>query len=170
MTKTKLPWDIKQECLWIVRGYDRRVKLYHQQRQDIIDESPASYTTYIHTETVKDPKTGRETQKREQRRTYLPHSPNVGRPTEDKQARLEIIENYPETKKMKAVEHGKLLIGLDLKSEETRQRLTRSIILNCMNGREYPFEHLNLPEFSRMDFYRRRDGFLYEIAIFLHMV
>ena len=27
--KAMMPYDIRQECLWIVRGYDRRVKSYH---------------------------------------------------------------------------------------------------------------------------------------------
>ncbi|BAL01511.1 hypothetical protein OBV_43120 [Oscillibacter valericigenes Sjm18-20] len=35
--KPVLPYDIRQECLWIVRGYDRRVKAYHEARREIID-------------------------------------------------------------------------------------------------------------------------------------
>lgn len=158
--KDKLPWDVKQECLWIVRGYDRRVKQYIAERQDIIEASGGNYVTYTHAE---DGKT-------EERREYMPHTGVAGRPVEDKQAQLEAIEHYPETTKMRAVEYAKLQIGGDIASEEARQRLVRYIILNCQSGRQYPFEYLNLPEFSQRDFYRRKDAFLMDIAEYLRMI
>ena len=158
--KDKLPWDIKQECLWIVRGYDRRVKQYIAERQDIIEAGGGNYVTYTHVENGKP----------EERREYMPHSNNTGRPIEDKQSQLEAVEHYPETLKMRAVEHAKLRIGLDCAGEEVRQRLADGIILNCESGRKYPFEYLNLPEFSRMDFYRRKDTFLMDVAKFLRMI
>lgn len=154
--KQKLPWDIKQECLWIVRGYARRVKQYHEQRQDVIDEGGANYTTYTHNG--------------EQRRAYPAHSNNTGRPTEDKQARLDAIEKYPETRKMRAVEQAKLMVGEGIGNREIRQRLTQGITLNCESGRNYPFEYLNLSEFSKRDFYRRKDRFLIEVAKYLNMI
>lgn len=166
----KLPYDIKQECLWIVRGYDRRVKQYHAQRQDVIESGGANYVTYTHIDQMKDEKTGAVVEKKEERREYLPHSGSVGRPSEDKQARLEAIESYPETLKMRAVEHAKLRIGLDCKSEEIRQLLINGIILNCESGRNYPFQYLNLPEFSDSDFHRRKDRFLTDIAKFLKII
>lgn len=160
MKDNKLPWDIKQECLWIVRGYDRRVKRYIAQRQDIIETGGASYVTYTHMEGGTP----------EERRAFMPHSNYAGRPVEDKQAQLEAVEHYPETLKMRAVEFAKLRIGLDCNNEEERQRLSNGILLNCESGRNYPFEYLNLPEFSQRDFYRRKDAFLFEIANYLHMI
>lgn len=159
--KIKLPWDIKQECLWIVRGYSRRVKQYHELRQDVIESGGDSYTTYIHTDA---------SGKSEQRRSYGGHGTNIGRPTEDKQSQLEAIEKYPETKKMKAVEHAKLLSSRDVEADEVRQRLINGIMLNIESGRNYPFEYLNLSEFSRMDFYRRKDSFVYLVATYLDMI
>lgn len=156
----KLPWEIKQECLWIVRGYDRRVKRYIAQRQDVIEAGGDNYATYTH----------REGRKNEERRMYFPHTSNAGRPVEDKQSQLEAIEHYPETLKMRAVEHAKLRVGLDIESEEARRRLMDGIMLNCESGRSYPFEYLNLPAFSRMDFYRRKDAFLTDIAEYLQMI
>lgn len=154
--KDKLPWDVKQECLWIVRGYDRRVKQYIAERQEIIEAGGESYVSY--------------TQNGEDCRAYMPHGNGAGRPVEDKQSQLEAVEHYPETLKMRAVEHAKLRIGLDCAGEEARQRLTNGIVLNCESGRQYPFEYLNLPEFSRMDFYRRKDMFLMDVAKFLRMI
>jgi hypothetical protein len=71
---------------------------------------------------------------------------------------------------MRAVEEAKLQVGLDQPTEEARQRLTQGIILNCENGRAYPFEYLNITGISRSDFYRRRDEFLLEIAKYLKMI
>ena len=37
--KATLPYDIRQECLWIVRGHDRRVRAYHEAIRQIADGS-----------------------------------------------------------------------------------------------------------------------------------
>lgn len=143
--KPILPYDIRQECLWIVRGYDRRVKAYHEARREIIDGSASA-------------------------ENGMPHSPDIGRPAERKMEQLAAIESWPETQRMRAVENAKLHIGMDMKNEELRQRLTEGILLNCTSRNEYPFRLLNLPDISERDFYRRKDSFLSEIAKFLGMV
>lgn len=54
MSKTAiLPEDIKQECIWIVHGYKRRVAAYLEARRDVIDGTECKY------ETVKDQRTGK---------------------------------------------------------------------------------------------------------------
>jgi len=157
--KDKLPWDIKQECLWIVRGYDRRVKQYIAKRQDVIEAGGANYVTYVHG----------DGDKREERRAYMPHTSNTGRPVEDKLAQLEAIEHYPETQKMRAVENAKLMIGADIPSDMLRQQLVQYIILSCNEGKKCPFRYFNI-DMSKSDFYRRRDDFLLNIAKFLQMI
>jgi len=150
---SRLPYDVRQECLWIVRGYDRRVKAYHEARRDVIDGTACGF---------EDKKNGE--------RVYLPHGSGEGRPDENKMEQLAAIEDWPETRKMRAVKQAKLHIGLDLQNEELRQRLTEGILLNCKSGRQYPFEYLNLPFMSRRDFYRRRESFLAEVAKFLEII
>lgn len=144
--KPALPYDVRQECLWIVRGYDRRVKAYHEARRQIIDGTACG--------------------------DGMPRKPGVGRPAENKAEQLQAIEDWPETQKMRAVEQAKLHIGLDLRSEELRQRLIKGIWLNCKSGRRYPFEYLNLDGtgISKTNFYDRRDLFLGEIAEFLNII
>ena len=156
--KPDLPYDVRQECLWIVRGYDRRVKAYHEARREIID---AAACGFVDTKAQKD---------KPSIRAYLPHGSGTGRPAENKMEQLAAIEDWPETRKMRAVENAKLHIGLDLQNEELRQRLSEGIWLNCKSGKEYPFEYLNLPCMSRRDFYRRRESFLAEIAKFLGII
>jgi len=126
--KPNLPYDVRQECLWIVRGYDRRVKAYHEARQEIIDGSVCGFA-----------------QKKNGDRVYLPHSSGTGRPAENKMEQLVAIEDWSETRKMRAVENAKLHIGLDLQNEELRQRLAEGIWLNCQRHRQYPYALLNLP-------------------------
>lgn len=156
MREMKLPWDVKQECLWIVRGYERRVAMYRQMRQDVLDSGGKKYVTY---------KVGDE-----ERRAYLPGTHDAGRMVEQKEAQLSAIEELPEIRKMRAVEYARAHSGVDIQNEELRARLQQAMLLNCQNRDEYPFHRLNLPELSQRDFYRRKDRFLADIADFLHMI
>lgn len=151
--KAMMPYDIRQECLWIVRGYDRRVKAYHEARREIIDGAACGFA---------DKKNGE--------RVYLPHSGGDGRPVENKMEQLAAIEDWRETQRMRAVENAKLHIGLDLENEELRQRLTEGILLNCISHRKYPYTILDLPGISERTFRRRKDRFLSDIAEYLGML
>jgi hypothetical protein len=167
----KLPWYIRQECLCIVKGYDARVKRYLEARQDIIESSGGGYTRYQHTEQKTDPKTKATIEVSEERWSYNAHqSGSVSNPTEVKAFRLADIETWPETQKMRAVEHAKLMIGEDLAGNDQKQALTKYIMLSCTAGRKYPFRYFDLPGFSQRDFYRRRDDFLLRIAEYLEMI
>lgn len=156
--RTNLPYDIRQECLWIVRGYDRRVKAYHEARRQVIDGTACGFVDT------------RPKKNKPSVRVYLPHGSGDSRPAESKTEQLAAIEDWPETQKMRAVEQAKLHIGLDLQNEELRQRLTEGIWLNCMSHRKYPFAILNLPGISERTFRRRKEAFLSEIAEFLGMI
>lgn len=151
--KPGLPYDIRQECLWIVRGYDRRVKAYHEARRGIIDGAACGFA---------DKKNGE--------RVYLPHSTGDSRPAENKMEQLSAIEDWPETQRMRAVEQAKLHIGLDLENEELRQRLTEGILLNCMSRKQYPYAILDLSGISEIGFKRRKTAFLSDVAIFLGLI
>ena len=142
--KPNLPYDVRQECLWIVRGYDRRVKAYHEARRQIIDGTACG--------------------------DGMPRKPGVGRPAESKAEQLAAIEDWPETQKMRAVERAKLHIGEDIQSEELRQRLAEGIWLNCMSHKRYPYMLLNLPGISEHGFKRRKAAFLSDIAEFLRII
>lgn len=152
----QLPWDVKQECLWIVRGYERRVAMYRQMRQDVLDSSGEKYVTYE--------------VDNEERRAYLPRTHAAGRTVEQKEVQLSAIEELPEIRKMRAVEYARANIGGDIQSENLRARLQQAMLFNCQNRDKYPFHRLSLPELSQRDFYRRKDRFLADIADFLHMI
>lgn len=156
--KPNLPYDVRQECLWIVRGYDRRVKAYHEARREIIDGAACGF---VDTKPQKD---------KPSVRAYLPHGSGTGRPAENKMEQLAAIEDWPETRKMRAVENAKLHIGLDLQNEELRQRLAEGIILNCQSRKQYPYAILDLPGISERTFKRRKYEFLSDIAEFLKMI
>lgn len=147
--KTKLPRDIQQQCLWIVRGYDRCRKEYMERRDDILNAGGEHYTTYK--------------VKGEERRAYLPSSHNVSRSTEDRELQLEGLESTLAYRQMKAVENARDRIGAGL-PEMLADYLRSAILQNCMDGRKYPFERLFTVGISRMGFYRCREAFLYDIA------
>lgn len=159
MSKTAiLPADVKQECIWIVRGYKRRVDAYLAARRDIIDGTSCRY------EIVKDKRTGKYI------RVYPPSGHVASRSSEEKTMQLAAIEEWPETKRMRAVEQAKLQVGTDVVNSESRMKLLDAILLNCAGGRKYPFRVLNITEFSERDFYRRRDTFLADVAKYLGLI
>lgn len=150
MAKKALDEDIKQQALWIVRGYKASLRRYMAARQDVILATPCSFGEYV---------AGEETC-----RQYFPHSSEVGRPVENMQQALERLERCPDARRVAAVDKAKLLIGEDLQDEELRRKLTNAILLNCESGRNYPFEILGVDGLSRRDFYRRRNRFLQDVA------
>ena len=150
MAKKALDEDIKQQALWIVRGYKASLRRYMAARQDVILATPCSFGEYV---------AGEETC-----RQYFPHSSEVGRPVENMQQALERLEQCPDARRVAAVDKAKLLIGEDLQDEELRRKLTNAILLNCESGRNYPFEILGVDGLSRRDFYRRRNRFLQDVA------
>lgn len=100
-----IPYDVKQECLWIVKGYSRRAKEREQLPQDV--------------------------------------------------------------QRIKAVEYALIQVGQDIQDQDIRQRLRNAIVLNCGSGKKYPFERLAVDGFSRRDFYRRKDKFLFSVAKYM---
>lgn len=149
MSKTKLPRDIQQQCLWIVRGYERCKRDYNERRRDILEGGGAKYTTYE--------------VKGEERRAYLPGAHNASRTTEDKQMQLAGLEQTQSYKQMRAVEHALDRIGAGL-PEMIRDLLKKAIMLNCINGRTYTYERLYTVGISRASFYRYREAFFWDIA------
>ena len=150
MAKNILDDDIKQQALWIVRGYKASLRRYMAARQDVILATPCSFGEYA---------AGGETC-----RQYYPHSSDVGRPVENMQQALERLERSPDARRVAAVDKAKLLIGNDLQDEALRRKFTNAILLNCESGRNYPFEILGVDGLSRRDFYRRRNRFLQDVA------
>lgn len=156
-----LPDDVRKICIQIVRGYNRRVRNYNNQRQEIIDGTSCHYTV---TKDPTDPDDWKKTSW-----AYQPTAHNASRTTEDITSRLLGLEEQPETKRMRAVEQAKLQIGLDL-PEDLRRKLSEAIILNCQSGRRYPYTCFYLAGIEKTNFYDRRTDFLYSIAEYLGMV
>lgn len=162
MARTKLlPDDVRQTCIQMVRGYDRRVREFYDRRREIIDGSPSRF------EVIKDKDDPEDWQKNSY--FYPPSSPNASRTGEEKAIQLMGLEELPETKRMRAVEQAKLHIGLDL-PEAMRAKLVNAIMLNCKSGRRYPYEHLDVEGIGRTDFYMHRTHFLMDIAKHLDMI
>ena len=150
MSKNKLPRDIQQQCLWIVRGYERNKRDYTERRREILEGSGAAFTEY-------------KAANGEIRRAFMPGSHNASRTTEDKQMQLEGLEHTLAYKQMKAVEHARDRIGAGLPTA-LQNMLRKAIMLNCNDGRAYPYERLYTVGVSRRSFYRYREAFFWDIA------
>lgn len=162
MSRTKmLPDDVRQTCIQLVRGYDRRVRNYYDRRREIIDGSANHYTVIKDKD---DPENWKKTSY-----TYTPSAHSTSRSGEDKALRLLGLEDLPETKRMRVVEQAKLQIGLDL-PEEMRTKLVDAMMLNCKSGKRYPYSCFDLTGIEKTNFYDRRTDFLLSIAKYLEMV
>lgn len=150
-----LPDDVRQTCIHIVRGYDRRVREYYNRRREIIEGNQARF------EVIKDKEKPGDWEKS----TYFfpPTARMASRVGEDKALQLVYLEELQETKRMRAVEEARKAIGMDL-PEAMRNKLVDAIMLNCKSGKKYSYEILDVEGIGRTDFYARRTQFLLDIA------
>ena len=137
--KATLPYDVRLECIAYVRGYPRRVRAYREARAEIMDGTHSATDG-------------------------MPRGQGAGRPAESKAEQLAAIENWPETKKMRAVEYAIDRCGLDLESESVRKQLTQGIMRNCQGKHKYARNRIVIPGISEATFSRRKERFLHDVA------
>lgn len=152
-----LPYAIRQACLWIVRDYSRAETEYREAREQILRGTPVRF------EDKRDPRTGKYT------RIYLPPVHNASRTTEDKATQLEALNKRSDAVRIRAVGRARRRIGTDL-PDELRRKLQKAIMLSCENGREWPYERLDVPGIARSECYERRAAFLTDIAVYLRLI
>ncbi len=139
--KATLPYDVRLECIAYVRGYPRRVQAYNDARSEILSGGNSATEG-------------------------MPRSPGICRPAESKAEQLAAIENWPETKKMRAVEYAIDRCGRDLESESVRNQLTQGIMRNCQGKHKYSRNRIIVPGISERTFSRRKEQFLFDIATY----
>ena len=170
--KYKLPDDLKWQCIWLVRGYDRRVVLYHERLNSVLHSSPPpavdSYKDGEEGKDKKESKSGRKIEEWDYAGTLTPRGNKLYDSTASKALQLEYIDQLPDTKMMQAVEQAKFLIGVDLE-ESQRQYLVKAIWESCILGRNFKFEYRSL-HMDKATFYRRRMKFLWDIAVTMKFI
>lgn len=139
--KATLPYDVRLECIAYVRGYPRRVRAYREARAEILDG------THSATE-------------------GMPTGSGAGRPAESKVEQLAAIENWPETKKMLAVEYAMDRCGRDIGSDTIRRQLIYGIMRNCQGKHKYSRNRIIVPGISEATFRRKKEKFLFDIATY----
>jgi hypothetical protein len=155
-TKYKLPDDIKQQCLALVKGYKRRLELQKQRRDEILYSSHAfNVTPYVIIEDKKMVVLG----------AVLPRGNSTSDATYSKAQRLEALEHSTNAKSLKAVEQAKVTIGYNIQDDTIRGKLEKAIWLNCLGGRNNPYKVHDLPTIDKDLFYEYKRAFLYQIAI-----
>lgn len=158
MERTKLPRDVKERCIWLVRGYERCRMEYSEQQKAIMYGGSGHYQTY---KVKVGEKNGKPVY--EERRTYTGGSHIASRTTEDRELRLESLEKQRWVMEMHALERARDRIGAGM-PEEMREALRKAIFLNCINGKEHPFERLYTIGISRRGFYRYKEAFFWDVA------
>ena len=139
-TDNRLPRDLVQIALWVVRGYSRREDQYIILRDAIEKGSRIKpYQNNI----VK-------------RRTNAPYDP-----TSNSVEQLETLDASPDSFALKVVDDGLDLVTRDFPKGE-RERIQDAIYRNCLSGKKYPYGYTKIAV-SYREFYRRRYRFLYYI-------
>ena len=135
-----VPSDVVALCEQIAKGHERRLAEYKAKRLDILYYSGCGGDNIGGT-----------------------RSTDISDTTAKKAQRLEELEQSLDARFVEAVEQAIVSVGFG-KNEEFRARLRKAIILNCVNGKEHPYQYLNIDEISRAEFYRHRKGFFRRIA------
>lgn len=156
-----LPDDVRKTCIQLVRGYQRRCQNFEWRRAELLGGSANNVITICD---AKDPYDVRK-----QIGVMLPGSHTASRTTEDIMLRLQGLEEDPETKRMRAVEYAANHIRSDIPAP-MRRKLVKAIFQNCSSGKKYPFKVLDVECFSERGFYRERDKFLWDIAMYMKLI
>ncbi len=154
-TKYKLPKDVYQAALWIIRGQQRREKVYRQKRDDILNGGGAKYITYH----------SMDSDDKKEYRAYLPAAHSNQSATEIKALALAALEDDSETKKMHCVNEAIYQIGNDIADNNLKNILRKYILLNINDRREYSYDKLYLPGISKKKFYQYKSEFIYIVAL-----
>lgn len=157
----QLPDDVKQNCLSLVRGYERRKREYALKRAELMSNNTDKVITIRDKDHPED--------ERKTEGAMLPGSHNASRTTENIALRVIGLEDHMDTRRMRAVEYAEERIGMDLPDDQ-RKLLSKAIFISCKQGREFPFERLRVEGMERSCFYDRRMKFLIDIAKYMDMI
>ena len=149
MNKIEIPKDVTVLCEQVAKGYERRKKDYERRRADIMFRAGSGCFS-----------------------EFVGASRSTGStsdPTAVKAERLESLDNSLDVKLIRAVDEALYLITTGV-MRDYREKLCKAILLNCEDGREFPFEVLGLDGFSRAEFYRRKKRFIAGIGVVLGLV
>lgn len=134
-----MPMDIQQQCLWIIRGYERCKHEYNEARLSISNAGGSHY----------DFSGVKQTERR--------------RIVEDTATILAALDECPAYRQMHAVEHALDAVTVSL-PDDMKDKTRKALFLSCEDGRLWPFERLDVPGLSRSGFYRLRRQMLFILA------
>ncbi|WP_417349669.1 hypothetical protein [Gemmiger sp.] len=136
MGKQRIPRDVAQAALYLVRGQAEREKRYREQLRAI-----AGYD----------------------RKTPGGNLARVLPSCEEKKRRMCELDNSRDARTMRAIQQAAYDIGADLPMDIS-WKLREAVLNNCRDGRRWRYELLDVPTISRAEFYRRKREFLRDVA------
>lgn len=136
MGKQRIPRDVTQAALYLVRGQPAREKRYREQKNQIAGydkKTPGGNPAWV-----------------------LPSC-------EEKKRRMCELDNSRDARTMRAIQQAAYDIGADLPMN-IAGKLREAVLNNCRAGRRWRYELLDVPTISRAEFYRRKREFLRDVA------
>lgn len=157
-TKYKLPKDIYQATLWIIRGHKRREQEYRQKKDDILNGGGAKYITYTNKRTD------------EEERAFMPSSHTNQSATEIKALALVALEADSDTNKMNCVQQSLEEVSELITDSEAKEYFKVALLQNINDRRQYPFRNLSNVFVSEKTFYNYKAKFIWLVAKKLELI
>lgn len=151
-TKYKLPKDVYQSTIWLIRGHERRVKEYKEKKDDILNGGGAKYITY------------HNKLNGEEARAYLPSSGTKQSATQIKALALVALEADIDTIKMNMVQQALEEVSELISDKKAKEYFKVALLQNINDRRQYPFRNLNNVFVSEKTFYNYKAKFIYLVA------
>lgn len=147
--KYKLPKDVYQTVIWIIRGQERREQVYKANKDEILNGGGANYIKRYN-QSLKS-----------NEYIYLPKGHSNQSSTEIKALALAVLDSTEETKRMKAVinslnEAASRFYNVD--------EIKEAIIKNITDRHLYPYRNLGNLYISEKTFYKTKALFIFLVA------
>lgn len=153
--KYKLPKDVYQTVIWIIRGQERREQDYKSNKDEILNGGGAKYIKRYN-QSLKS-----------NEYIYLPKGHSNQSSTEIKALALAVLESTEETKRMKAVINS---LNEAASRFDNADDIKQAIIKNIIDRHEYPYHKLGDLYISINTFYSCKSKFIYLVAKKLNFI
>lgn len=147
--KYKLPKDVYQTVIWIIRGQQRREQDYKANKDEILNGGGAKYIKRYN-QSLKS-----------NEYIYLPKGHNNQSSTEIKALALAVLESTEETKRMKAVINS---LNEAVARFDNADEIKQAIIKNITDRHKYPYRKLGNLYISEQTFYKTKALFIFLVA------
>ena len=145
--KYKIPPDVRETVIRLVKGYDRRKRKITNAEREITSLDGTRFETH-----------GNE-------RVYTPNGKGgASSPTEVKALRLAKLHESFDYKCVQAIDEARQALPITHYPHELAEKIRRTIIISCALGKKFRFRYSGITGIVVAHFYRLRSQFIFSVA------